>query len=194
MAKTNTKKTVIDTVLLASIVTATQNNAFVYVPAKLSAPLLAAELVEVNAAMVDTEGSSATRATQKGIEYMTTQTHAAPAVKPDAVAAAAPTPVRFSIEKNVEIPTSKRGPRAVSVYPFDDMEINDSFFIPATAEKPNPAKQLASTVSSAQRRYATQSTTETVTTRKGNVVPKLHYTRTFVLRAVPGGARVWRTA
>jgi len=40
-----------------------------------------------------------------------------------------------------------------SLYPFAQMKIGQSFFIPATAERPNPAKALASTASSASKRF-----------------------------------------
>ncbi len=46
-----------------------------------------------------------------------------------------------------------RAPRASSIYPFDTMNVGQSFFVPATEDKPNPAKSLASTVSSANKRF-----------------------------------------
>ena len=60
----------------------------------------------------------------------------------------------FVLEDNVPMPKSGRGGRKGDTYPFDKMAVNQSFFIAATAEKPNPAKAMASTVSSATARYA----------------------------------------
>lgn len=182
MAKKTPK---LNLVLLAQIVAATQANAFVYVPDTESAPLVAAGLVEVNPAMADPSGAKATRATQAGIERSATS---APVAVPK-------TPMEpFVLEDAIPIPESKRGVRTESVYPFDKMAVGQSFFVAATAERPNPAKVLASTVSGATRRYAIESTTETMVTRKGNVVPKLEYTRKFEIRSAEGGARIWRTA
>lgn len=82
----------------------------------------------------------------------------------------------FTIDKGIAIPVATRGARGV-VYPFDTMEVSDSFFVAATEAKPTPAKSLASTVSSASKRYA----------------PKK-----FTIRAVTEnnvkGARIWREA
>jgi hypothetical protein len=47
-----------------------------------------------------------------------------------------------------------RGGRNRSVYPFDALAVGQSFHVPASEAKPNPAKSLASTVSSANKRNA----------------------------------------
>lgn len=60
----------------------------------------------------------------------------------------------FVIEDNIPLPGAKRGGRGKTIYPFDALAVNQSFHVPATAENPNPAKSLASTVSSATARYA----------------------------------------
>jgi hypothetical protein len=83
----------------------------------------------------------------------------------------------FKIESGIELPARKRGNVGAAVYPFDKLtEVGQSFFIPSTEKRPNPAKAMASTVSSASRRYKGQT-------------PE----RKFTIREVEGGARIWRT-
>lgn len=169
---------------LAAVVKATEAGSFVYTSAEAHAKALADGLVEVNPSMTNEAGELATRATVKGIESMNaTQTPAAPAAsKP-----------QFAIEDGIELaPVTGRG-RGGETYPFDQLKPGQSFFVPNTDEKPNVAKSLASTVSSATRRYAEEIPGQTRKDRKGNEVPALKFNRKFVVRAVEGGARVWRT-
>lgn len=73
----------------------------------------------------------------------------------------------FVIEKNVEIPAQVRkgsGTRK-SKYPFAEMEMNDSFFVPERT-----TKQFAPTAYGAAKKLG----------------------RKFTLRNVEGGVRVWR--
>lgn len=60
---------------------------------------------------------------------------------------------QFTLEQGYEAPAAKRGGIRAAIYPFDKMNVGDSFFVPATTDRPNPAKQLASTVSSATKRF-----------------------------------------
>lgn len=156
-------------------------------------PLIALELVEVNEAITNEAGEVATRATQKGIEYVMENTEKAPEMP--ATVAAKPT---FVIESGIPVPAARRTGRGGSSYPFDALEVGQSFFIAASEKHPEPAKSLASTVSGATARYDIVSETETVTTRKGNVVPVRTHTRKFVIKADTkdgvNGARVFRTA
>ena len=85
----------------------------------------------------------------------------------------------FTIEDNVPLP-SARGGKGGSVYPFDKLAVNQSFFVEATTKRPNPAKSLASTVSSASKRYAGQT-------------PARKFTVRSVEENGKKGARVWRT-
>ena len=80
------------------------------------------------------------------------------------------------------------------MYPFDALNVRQSFFVPNTEDKPNAAKSLASTVSSATARYAEVVEGQFKTNKKGEQVPVTRETRKFVVRSVEGGARVWRTA
>lgn len=104
----------------------------------------------------------------------------------------APVATSFAVEDNVPMPTGSG--RGGNVYPFDALEVGQSFFVPNSDEKPNAAKSLASTVSSATSRYAVPSEDgATKINKKGETVPVMVKTRKFVVRSVEGGARVWRT-
>lgn len=80
------------------------------------------------------------------------------AVKGDGIAA--PTGItadkpKFVLEEGFTVPPSKRGGGLkADIYPFAEMKVGLSFFVAATEEKPNPAKGLQSTVSSANKRFA----------------------------------------
>jgi hypothetical protein len=79
----------------------------------------------------------------------------------------------FKIDSAVPIPAPQRGILGEPRYPFGILEVGQSFMVPISKEKPNPAKTLASTVSSANKRY-----------RKSG--------KRFIIRPVEGGARIWR--
>src|ERR1044072_4568348 len=180
--KTKTKTPAVAPLNMAEVIEKTAAGSFVYTAAESHAEALAAGLVEVNESMTNEAGEIATRATEKGIASMSqNEQKSAPAAKQT-----------FQIEDGIELaPVVGRG-RGAETYPFDQLKVGQSFFVPNTPEKPNVAKSLASTVSSGSRRYATESEGETRVDRKGNTVPKLEYSRKFVVRAVEGGARIWR--
>jgi hypothetical protein len=98
-------------------------------------------------ASVDPAGNITMAATEKGIK----------AVYPAAGAVAVElNKTAFVLEKGFVAPPTKRGGFGKEdTYPFAQMEAGDSFFVKATDERPNPAKALASTVSSATKRNAT---------------------------------------
>lgn len=184
-AKKNTAAPVIG---LAEIVAAGPNG--LYTSPAVHGPLIEAGMVEINPAVTNEAGEIATRATQKGIDEMNRNTETGTA------AASAPVATSFAIEDNVPMPTgSGRGRgRGGNVYPFDALEVGQSFFVPNSEDKPNAAKSLASTVSSATARFAVPSEDgATKTNKKGETVPVMVETRKFVVRSVEGGARVWRT-
>lgn len=61
----------------------------------------------------------------------------------------------FKIASGIPVPTIQRGGSLVpreTIYPFNDLEVGQSFHIPATEENPNPHKSMASNVSAANRR------------------------------------------
>ena len=205
-------------ITLAQIVAATVASAdgFMYTPASIHAPLVSAGLVEVNAAMVDATGAIATRATQKGVETVN------PAATP--ATPAAPAASEFKVDSGLAIPSPVGRGRTGEKFPFEQMQVGQSFFVPNSAERENAAKSLASTISAAQARYSVPKVpaeTETVTVNvyqkdaagkpvKGadgkqikigettEVRPVMVKTRTFTVRTWKEGevegARVWRTA
>jgi hypothetical protein len=108
-----------------------------------------------------------------------------------------PTVTGISIQKGIALPPrTSHVPRRGETYPFSTMESGDSFFIPATAERPKPATAYSSTVTSATNRYA-EKTGRKIVNRRGKEVDELKPTRQFVIRpwVEPDGtvgARVWR--
>lgn len=142
------RKALIDLAKLGEIVHATIADGFLYANADEIVPLVAAELVETNPAMLDESGNVAARATTKGIEAVNTIATNTDTNEAQARASA------FEIDDYVPNLTIKRGGRGGEIYPFDSLEVNKSFHVPATPDKPDPAKSLASTVSSAAARYA----------------------------------------
>lgn len=190
-------------ILLAEIVAAGANGLFT--PAAVHNPLVEAGLVEINPAMVNEAGEIATRATQKGIESLDGGAIVADNATTEANSETAETgktekvKSMFKIEESIPVPAISGRGRGGNVYPFNQLEVGQSFFVPNSESKPNAAKSLASTVSSATARYAVPAEDgSTKTNKKGEVVPVMVETRKFVVRSVEEdgvkGARVWRTA
>lgn len=186
-------------ITLAQVVEATQAGKFLYTDAATHAPWLAAGHVEVNPNMVEEgTGKLATRSTEAGAEFVRSQTANPPTAAAAAPAKAKPT---FEISSSVAIPaiTGRGRVSGESVYPFDALEIGQSFFVPNSEEKPDAAKSMASTVSSANARYAEEIPGKTKINRKGETVPATRQLRQFVLRARSAqeeggkaGVRIWR--
>lgn len=163
--------------LLSAIVTATQGNSFVYTAEADYSPLVAAGYAEVNPGMMDYDGRVATRATKEGIDAIndtttmnttgnadtvidsTTTTGTASPADATTTAPAADAAAASSDEIaifSVPLPEKKRvafGGRSSS-YPFEKLEVGQSFFVANSEKMPNAKKSLASTVSSATRRFA----------------------------------------
>lgn len=193
---------------LAKIVEATLDatRGFVYVKnGATAAALVAAGLVELNPQM--TEGDKiAARATDKGVDTYQNGDSVEPVNNPaePATNEGTKTVTAFTIETGVPVPTIKRAGAATSFYPFDGLEVGQSFFVPATEDMPNPGKSLASTVSSASKRYADETGVRTITRKSRKTgeeetveVPTYHYHRKFIVRTIKEdgkevGARVWR--
>ena len=203
--KSAAKKTAeIATVIgLAEIVEAGANG--IYTAPAVHMPLVEAGLVEINPAMVNEAGEIATRATQKGIESLDSGAIVVGNATTEANSETAETgktekvKTMFKIENDVPVPVISGRGRGCNVYPFNQLEVGQSFFVANSESKPNAAKSLASTVSSATARYAVPSEDgATKTNKKGEVVPVLVKTRKFVVRRAEEdgvkGARVWRTA
>jgi hypothetical protein len=96
----------------------------------------------------------------------------------------------YAIEKTVALPAINRGGDRAQLYPFEQMEVGDSFFVPVTDTMPNPGKTLASTVSSATRRY--KSTNPAVPSRVFTIRANVNKVDGDTTTAK--GARIWRIA
>lgn len=146
--------------LLATVAAATLAGNFIYVSAADAAPFLThtPPLMEQNPTMTQ-DGNLATRTTPDGSAY--SQLNPAQAAAAPGSPAPAPTADTGSDEYPIidvgTLPAIKRGggnTAGSSKYQFDKLEVGKGFFVPATTDKPNPAKGLASTVSAATRKYA----------------------------------------
>lgn len=208
---------------LREIVAATQEGSFAYTSEGVHEKLIEHGFVEVNPEIKDETGDIATRATQAGIDYASEVLNMgglplesasqvgligerADALAKEVVEHIAKTKASVVIEKGVPVPSKGRAyAQRRQAFPFDELEVEDSFFIKATESKPEPWKSYASTVSNSTRSFAVpDSSGEMVVNRKGQKVPKLVQTRKFVIRAVEEtdvetgevvvGARVWRVA
>lgn len=194
MAKQKSNTATGPTELHKRVVTNSQAQGFTYI-AKDEADKLAAQgHILINTGVgVDSNGNVMVKPTEKLLALVGTPSPfegAAPVAA--AVETAKP---KFVIESGVALPAIKRGGIKESVYPFNSMEVGQSFFIAASTEHPEPARTLASTVASATRRHAiVDPSGKTRLNKKGETVPATINTKVFTIRAVEGGARVWRTA
>ena len=208
---------------LREIVAATQEGSFAYTSEEVYEKLIEHGFIEINNEIKDETGDVAARATQAGIDYASEVLNTgglhlesasqvgligerADALAKETAEHIAKTKASVVIEKGVPLPS--KGYAFVQrrqAFPFDELDIEDSFFIKSTESKPEPWKSYASTVSNATRSFAVPDPSgEMVVSRKGQKVPKLVQTRKFVIRAVEEtdaetgevvvGARVWRVA
>ena len=188
-------------VTLENIVSATLDGtkSFLYTSAAVHTPLAEAGLVEVNPTMANDAGELATRATQKGIDSVLKNGENQTSETQGESAKTEKVKTMFQLEDNVALPSISGRGRTGTTYPFEAMAVGQSFFVANREDKPNAAKSLASTVSSATARYAVPSADgATKTNKKGKTVPVMVETRKFVVRSVEEngvkGARIWRTA
>ena len=82
----------------------------------------------------------------------------------------------FEIENNVEMPKKCANNGSAAKYPFREMEVGDSFFVPAESAESAHRVQINISSSSVQ-----------MSKREGAG-------KKFATRKVEGGVRVWRTA
>lgn len=185
------------------------DNEFVYLPETVYATLSELGFIDVNPNLINEHGWLAARPTPKGRHYVMSTSQPATAYAPvsDYVP---PTPSSdtdidtapdndsesmFAIDDDVAPPVQdgRSGKRLGVKYPFDKLNVGQSFFVPNTKEKPQMAKALASTVSAATAKYDKPIEGKFTVNRKGEKVQAKERTRKFVIRAVDGGARIWRT-
>ena len=191
--------------LLIAIASATAANSFMYVTKDECLPLLTNQppLIEVNTEMLDPNDANkaAARITQAGTNYLRGLN----------VNTTAPvTASSFAIMSNIPVPASKKGnfkgSGAPAKYPFDGLEVGQSFFVPASEKVPDPTKTLGSSVSAAQMKYATATgqTKEVERSKRGaggkaeldaagnkvmekKMVPVYKFERKFVIRSIKKG-------
>lgn len=73
---------------------------------------------------------------------------------------------QFTIRTDIPIPTKRGRGRRGSVYPIETMEVGQSFHIATSAENPDPASRIASSLSNARIKYAVETgEQETVTVK-----------------------------
>lgn len=169
--------------VLGTIVAATAEGSFSYTSTKDHNVLLKNGLVEVNAEMVNEASEYATRATAEGIAAYNELNNEQGEIVEEKVK---PT---FAIAANVEIPAPQRRRRtAEEQYPFSQLEIGQSFFVPNTDEKPDAYKSLGSTIHSANKRYSEVIEGQFTTNAKGEQVPATRQLRKFVTARVADGA------
>jgi hypothetical protein len=177
--------------LLKSIVVETLAGGYIFAPKAEREYLEGKGWVESNPEIVNDAGDRATRATQTGIDTFP---------KEEKVMS------EFIVE-NIAVEKTRRSSGKKSIYPFDALEVGQSFFVPVSAEKPEPWKSMASTVGTAIRRYAEDvvdamgaPVMRTVKRgpNEGKMIQETKNTRVFVLKKDTkdgiDGARIGRIA
>lgn len=132
-------------------------------------PLIDNEAVEVNSEIADGDKVAA-RATEKGIALSPPKTEGNTETVTDTAtttAAATTAAPKFEIISNAGAQFSAgRTRKAATMYDFDAMNVGDIIFVPNSDDKPDAAKSLASTISSANKRFSTDTgRTEEVTVK-----------------------------
>lgn len=137
------------------------NDAFYeYHPANVTAQLVADGLVDVNEAMQDENGYLATRASDKAMQDAPSAT-----VHPFAPAESflsyvakhgEVSQLKYAIDDGIALPPVKRnfGSTREPTYPFDLLNVGQSFHVPATEDMPNPSRALGSAVSQQNKKWA----------------------------------------
>ncbi len=198
----NPTNTNIDRVLLANI--AQEKVQFVSKSEGEALLMHVPPLIEVNLAMTDPTDVTKVRCriTSAGASFLTNHVNPLNEVKETPVVS------NFGIIDGAVLPVSKRGGGgggAPIKYPFDQLQVGQSFFVPATAKLPNPLKTLGSTISSANIRYADKIGEKEVTRAKRGeknklvldangqkimetkTVPEYKFNRKFSIRGVEAG-------
>lgn len=146
----------VNVALLKKIVAATKSPpGFTYAAETDLALLEKLGLVEVNAAFKDSAGNLTVRASGTAEDYLENigenEVNAPVQIMPTVSVPSSD----FVIDDDVAMPaTGRKGRRGASKYPFDALQVGQSFHIPATPDMPNPAKELATGVSGANKRFA----------------------------------------
>lgn len=150
--------------LLTFIVTGTQGpHGFAFVPKAEADKLAKAEptFLTIDTTVTNAEGLVKTVATQVAIDALSAGASAATAAatgEGTSEKAEASTSSIYEIVTLEAIPDIMRGGQKGDSYPFAKLNAypapGNAFFVPATEKKPNPAKGLASTIASANKKYS----------------------------------------
>lgn len=179
------------TILKAALVTITEETAsagFSFQPVEIAEALEKDGAVEVNREMTNDEGHVAVRSIAPqaaSVEEVADQ------AEPKQTKQVKP---MFKIEDVAVTPTKRGGAGRAMKYPFDQLEVGQSFVIPCE-EGQTPAellKKLQSNIAGAKDRFSEPHATETKTNRSGEVVPVKVYTRNFAASIEGDGVRVGR--
>lgn len=218
-----------DTVLFQQLLKATQDGQSLFLTKVQYEPFLVQGLAEINQSSMVADGSAATRLTQAGLQYATTnaitatatqsaeQAWASSTVTTPAGAPATVTPIKkehkprvhhprvdesFIVEDKALAAKERKAFLNTPKYPFEQLNVGQSFFVPNTEFRPEAVKTMQSAVTSANNRFA-EKTGEKRINRGGKEVDVLKLVRKFDVRAetVTGadgkeisGARVGRIA
>lgn len=118
-------------------------------------PLIDNDVVEVNNEITDGDKVAA-RATEKGVALAPPSTEGNNNVNDTTTTAAPASTAKFEIlqVEGAAFGTG-RTRKATSMYDFDNMAVGAFIFVPNSEDKPDAAKSLASTISSANKRFST---------------------------------------
>lgn len=182
---------------MREIIKATVEGSYVFTSEEVWRVLVKKGFVEVKSEIVNERGEVATRATISGIKsFPNGEKEVMPEEKPV-----------YVIENIAVTPAKRVRVGKGSIYPFAVLTLGQSFFVPATADRPMPWKSMASTVGTATRRYAVLLTNDDGSRKmrpiskgpkKGELVQDTENTRIFIISKDEkdgiAGARIGRTA
>lgn len=140
-----------------------------------SVELQAEGYLEVNVDL-STQNSMFCRVSEKAVNELQLKNDSKPVAK-----AQVKTYGNYVIRTDRPLPTEKTRARRKGEFPFDSMEVGESFFVPNSESRPDAAKSMASTVSSAISRFSEDDPKLTRKNRKGESVPVKNPTRVFVV-------------
>jgi hypothetical protein len=141
-----------------------------YLSAAEAGPSVAAGFATVDTAQVIDNGNAFVSLTEAGQSIVDALPPAEPlsndntgaAGGPVANAAAVKPAPTFVVRNDIPMPGKRRGRRG-SAYPIEAMEVGQSFHIPVSAENPDPAARIASSLSNARIKFSEATgNTETV--------------------------------
>ena len=134
--------------ILSTAATNLAANAATYASEKAADRLVKAGMVEKHPTEKNANGEPLIRITDAGkalVEKFAALTPRATPAVPDG---------GFAIVTGFTMPEPKRLAARTAVYPFEQLEIGQGFFIPVSDDNKEPWKRMTSTVSSANKRYS----------------------------------------